>query len=210
MASPAVTPSADTPAEGGTGLFKLPPELRNYIYELAFFTPCSEYMVDVFEAKPPCNSLLATCKAIFDEAEGIFKAANHEYWTTEHFQVVYDNGLEKTAIKQKNLQLVRHITFMIGSEELADAAECRIYPDPWYLVNSDLPLVFRRHADGNWWLADQDGKVWKDDRSKWPRLVVDIAKDRYWLETGDIKGTRKGALNVRMEELAVLLHEELP
>ncbi|CAK1356838.1 hypothetical protein CB0940_11968 [Cercospora beticola] len=85
-------------------LNKLPAELRNEIYELAFTVDDDEVEIDLSDfgpprspplltkgevelskARPPNNALLSTCHQIQSEATQLYKRASHKYWTDTHF-----------------------------------------------------------------------------------------------------------------------------
>lgn len=55
---------------------KLPPEVRNQIYEYAFTTNKSRHKALVTAAiKRPDNNFLLTCQRVFAEANGIYQVA---------------------------------------------------------------------------------------------------------------------------------------
>ena len=66
----------------GSHLLKLPAELRNHIYELAFTTDHydeegeeEEEVMDVFAAPAPGKALLLVCHQIHNEANLMYKAS---------------------------------------------------------------------------------------------------------------------------------------
>lgn len=60
--------------------FKLPPELRNRIYSLAFSSPTNkDGSIDLKHAYPPPKDILMTCQRIYNECRGIQKTAYREY-----------------------------------------------------------------------------------------------------------------------------------
>ncbi|KAK5678614.1 hypothetical protein LTS10_009058 [Elasticomyces elasticus] len=71
-------------------LFTLPAELRNGIYELAF-TVDMEEPIELLSAVPPANSLILTCRRVYDEAAGIYRGAYRAFWTVGHFRLTDDN-----------------------------------------------------------------------------------------------------------------------
>ncbi len=71
-------------SQTGCGLFRLPPELRTFIFVLALTIPVDEgkpvKLVQKHRAptqQPSVLSLLQTCRLVNDEAYGIFYAVNH-------------------------------------------------------------------------------------------------------------------------------------
>lgn len=65
-------------------LFRLPAELRNYIYELTFATPPT---IDFIEACPPSKALVVTCRAIRDETAKMYQAMYRKYWKESTFVI---------------------------------------------------------------------------------------------------------------------------
>ncbi|KAK5121165.1 hypothetical protein LTR85_005649 [Meristemomyces frigidus] len=78
---------ASTPSSTRSCRFlKLPPELRNRIYELAFTTEAEEGTnINLLDAAGPTKALLLTCRQIHSEAVGFHKQAYRRYWTTSKF-----------------------------------------------------------------------------------------------------------------------------
>ena len=65
---------------------KIPPEVRNIIYELAFTTDAdTQAEIDLFCAAGPSRSLLLTCRRVHDEAAALHKHLHRRYWTTTSF-----------------------------------------------------------------------------------------------------------------------------
>lgn len=65
-------------------LFKLPPELRNYIYELIFATPDT---IDFVDACSPPKDLVLTCRRLHTEMTGLYKEAYRAYWSETTFEI---------------------------------------------------------------------------------------------------------------------------
>lgn len=66
-------------------LLKLPAELRNRIYDLAFTD--RGQTIELFSAAPPSRALLRTCRQIYEEAASIYTAAllDPGFWSGKHF-----------------------------------------------------------------------------------------------------------------------------
>lgn len=67
-------------------LLKLPPELRDRIYDLVFTTDTTS-KIDLLTASPPSKSFILTCHQVNVEASAIYKAAYQTFWTTTRFIV---------------------------------------------------------------------------------------------------------------------------
>lgn len=67
---------------------RLPPEVRNQIYEYAFTTDKSRHKALVTATfKRPESNLLLTCQRVFVEASGMFEVARTAYWKKSTFYV---------------------------------------------------------------------------------------------------------------------------
>ena len=67
---------------------KLPPELRNQIYEYVFTTEKSRHKALVTATfKRPESNVLLTCQRVFVEASGMFEVARTAYWKKSTFYV---------------------------------------------------------------------------------------------------------------------------
>lgn len=65
-------------------LQRLPAELRNEVYDLAFgFDP--DIPVDLLHAEPPSASLIQTCRQIYSESRAMYRNAFRNYWRTTEF-----------------------------------------------------------------------------------------------------------------------------
>jgi len=101
-------------------LFRLPPELRNNIYELVF-SPAEVEEVELTSAKShaPSAALTLACKRINSEACGLYKAASQTYWSSITFTLsgrnVFDDGLmgKLQGLSVRALALMRQIGIRI-------------------------------------------------------------------------------------------------
>jgi len=66
---------------------KLPPELRNLIYGLAFTTKVDKQgaTTSLLSPTPPDAAMLQTCRQIYNEANQLHVEANTEYWSLTSF-----------------------------------------------------------------------------------------------------------------------------
>lgn len=82
---------------------KLPPEIRNKIYECVFTSQASTRR-NLFTAvrKRPWSNLLLTCQRIFAEANGIYELARTSYWreNTFYFDILRNNTFSRTSAQR--------------------------------------------------------------------------------------------------------------
>jgi len=94
-------------------LLRLPPELRNYISELAFTMHNTDHDIDLMSAFGPSDALALTCREIRVEAGEMYKHAYQEYWRTGNFniRIPYEDGKglrsQLIALRADNME---HIT----------------------------------------------------------------------------------------------------
>ncbi|KAK5121280.1 hypothetical protein LTR85_005446 [Meristemomyces frigidus] len=116
MASASV-PTRQAAGSAPTGeclLLKLPPELRNLIYELAFTTAADAgEPINIINGRHPSPSLVLTCSQMYSEALGIYKQLWTRYWATSKF--VLDADLVKGGDKE---QLVAKARIAVSGTEL--------------------------------------------------------------------------------------------
>lgn len=74
---------------------KIPPEVRNEIYSLAFTTAADVEDVIYFTASPPSKSIIITCKQAYQEANGLYQDAYRRFWRDSSFKV--PDGLHKQS-----------------------------------------------------------------------------------------------------------------
>ena len=109
--SPESLDSADTDSNS-CHLLKLPPELRNRIYELAFIADTCD-KIDLLNANTPSNALLITCREIYSEARSMYKYAYRSLWTlSAFFADVREGTLARVSIATAKLNEIdmEHIT----------------------------------------------------------------------------------------------------
>lgn len=117
-----------------------PPEIRNYIYQLAFSTPDSKIELDT--ASPPSKALLLTCRQVYAEAKNVYRAAYRDFWSKTHFYVSLPTGRDETGAHDQYLSIVRdflrarniaHITKITVRDSRAEWT----YPDGEWNVSRD-------------------------------------------------------------------------
>lgn len=70
-------------------LLTLPPELRNYIYELAL-SPEPSATVDLLQPTPPSDALVRTCRQIRAESQLMYRRLYREFWRETTFELVFE------------------------------------------------------------------------------------------------------------------------
>lgn len=85
---PSRTQMSSTIASQQCRLFALPPEIRNYIFQLSFTTDLS--VVDLFKTSPPSNGLMMTSRQAYREARGFYRTKYREYWSTTRFTITIE------------------------------------------------------------------------------------------------------------------------
>ncbi|KAI6882141.1 hypothetical protein KC360_g5931 [Hortaea werneckii] len=106
-----------------SGLMKLPPELRNEIYELVFFQEEDDddyEPVDLMHPSTPSKHLLLSCREIYREAKGIYKEAYRAFWEMSDFMIEDVSDMPETMVgfqrrlREKDVELVHHMTMYDG------------------------------------------------------------------------------------------------
>ncbi|KAI6906043.1 hypothetical protein D0869_10409 [Hortaea werneckii] len=109
--------------EASSGLMKLPPELRNEIYELVLFQEDDDEdyePIDLMYPYPPSKNLLLSCREIYHEAKGIYKQAYRAFWKTSTFMVEDVSDMPETMVglqrklREKEVELIHHLTMYDG------------------------------------------------------------------------------------------------
>lgn len=121
-------------------LFRLPPELRNRIYELVFevssasiirvtdtFSPSGHDATDAITsarkaaAAPPSAALVRSCQRIHGESKVFFDEASKRYWKNEFlFELPIDLPHHLTFerfIKPAPTQRIENLSVMVSSED---------------------------------------------------------------------------------------------
>ncbi|KAK5744204.1 hypothetical protein LTR17_002234 [Elasticomyces elasticus] len=168
--APVLTPSpvrrkkfkavAGTYAQIQCPLFKIPAEVRNYIYALAFHNgdiPNQKAKVhDLLAAEPPSKSLLLCSRKIYREARGIFLDAYAAYWSDTTFVLDERDSMDydfHAPFTDEDLSHIQTLYFLTSSQNLCDG---RIKDNGHGLMDilkkADCEeLEFMRCRDGSWW-----------------------------------------------------------
>lgn len=125
-------------------LDRLPAELRNGIYELAFETRRKDgNPTNLRRPKPPSKALLLSCRQVHQEARGLYLEAYKRYWEEGPFEFAFTYSLRKKMLRK------RHLDRLGGNLEHIKDMRVRIHLSPVCTVR--------------WTLADARG-IWKFER----------------------------------------------
>lgn len=105
------TPSTDDAIQQPRGIFSLPRELRDSIYDLALSRDySSDAPVDITKASMPCTAILRVCRQFHNEAIEFVPAARRDYWSSTRFLVCTANLNIESEINRLNEEDVGVIT----------------------------------------------------------------------------------------------------
>lgn len=146
------THTATTHEQKDCPLFRLPPELRNKIYEYALSEsqPVKKTTTRLPIADPievldwddaqdlrPSNALLATCRIIHAEARGIFVTAQRAFWASNNFLIVlksdWEGATEAPTEPNVTITNLRPEYFSLMPRVVVAVRECE-YLDEFHLV----------------------------------------------------------------------------
>lgn len=127
-ASPIPVPTS-AEADSCPFLEKMPAELRNEIYELAFSRdedPSQE--VQLFDASPPRKGLLLSCHQIYNESKDYYIQAYQKYWRTSKFTVLAKHAnaeqIEQAHFKKEDVNNINTLHLNIESENNPRSRSC--------------------------------------------------------------------------------------
>ncbi|KAK4496207.1 hypothetical protein PRZ48_012187 [Zasmidium cellare] len=140
---------------------KIPAELRNNIYELAFTQTSPDAEIDVAQAQPPTKALLLTSRRFNTEAKGFYKDAYRKYWRSNNFFVKFrEAGLISAAmgpedplagVRDVDLENITSLSIKMVSKDgvflLYTLADPR---GGWSVMGDDVYDVAVRERNGRW------------------------------------------------------------
>lgn len=142
--------------------FKLPPELRNRIYEMAFesrdgpvdlvafFPPNATFIIDqnarlpdLDAVAPPSSAVLQSCQQICLESKGIFETALESYRTKEFIADIRGRKLDAAdinSIPDGLLGQVGGFTFLVKRRSTSAKVSCSWSEQGWHVkVTEECP-----------------------------------------------------------------------
>lgn len=134
------------PSTAQTGqLFRLPPELRNRVYELCFIQVARE--VNIIEAQPPPKDLLCACRQVYNEARLMHRQAYRDYWSKTCFVLHL-----RTGELDESIRVARGVIASLGAADIRHISLIRI--ENTIGLNGYQVWIFR---DGLWHYWDTGG-----------------------------------------------------
>ncbi|KAK0252861.1 hypothetical protein LTS09_012018 [Friedmanniomyces endolithicus] len=123
VACPTAPPGIAAPQPSSTLLSRLPPEIRNEIWDLSFSGTNRE--VDLLhDACPPSSNLLLTCRQMHAEAKGFWPGRREKYWRSTRFFIEFDPSAmlnaEISFPADEDLDEIRHIILRILARQLLE------------------------------------------------------------------------------------------
>ncbi|TKA39058.1 hypothetical protein B0A54_09655 [Friedmanniomyces endolithicus] len=120
VACPTAPPGIAAPQPSSTLLSRLPPEIRNEIWDLSFSGTNRE--VDLLhDACPPSSNLLLTCRQMHAEAKGFWPGRREKYWRSTRFFIEFDPSAmlnaEISFPADEDLDEIRHIILQPDGDE---------------------------------------------------------------------------------------------
>ena len=102
---------AADPTQGTGLLFRLPAELRNQIYGVAFSINSGDGgSLDLLATSIPNKGLLLTCKAIYHEARSMYTLKHRLFWSQTTFAITDDKRrIRKDALDKFSMEDLNHI-----------------------------------------------------------------------------------------------------
>ncbi|GIZ42826.1 hypothetical protein CKM354_000608000 [Cercospora kikuchii] len=198
--SPGVTSVASPSQDECLFLNKLPAEMRNEIYELAFTSNEDRDEVELCEAQPPSPALLFTCQQIRTEAAQLYEEGSYKYWTATHFSIETEDMHDEDSLdrlevnlevenslrlQHKNVDLIMHIK-VIGY--------CDIY------------------GEANVYTYEQEAGIWRKDNRRLDQDMFLWFEPNRFRESGIFRGSpqmEEAATAAKRVKKSVRFHEEL-
>ncbi|KAH9842121.1 hypothetical protein Tdes44962_MAKER07673 [Teratosphaeria destructans] len=140
-------------------LVTIAPELRNLIYDYTFTSDDDPNATSLLDAKPPTDELTRTCCQIHDEANGIFRRAQKQYWTLSAFMIDNEGvnrivgawfrrdeltSLNKIALDDRCLGLITRLSIKVDRAILGKHATMTLDGGVWTHRVSEPNVKARR------------------------------------------------------------------
>ncbi|KAK5155273.1 hypothetical protein LTS14_006228 [Recurvomyces mirabilis] len=155
-----------------SALLKLPPELRNIIYQYVFEVTAADGLVDVFATSPPEATILQCCRQIHTESHGLHQQMVRNYWSETKFVVRPSmEDQTDTPLRDEDLAHVVQIEVLCSAHSVDTSDRTTDSIGLFELLLAfrgpmDTLLAFKRDEYGRWLALD---KAWSTDQS--PRYL---------------------------------------
>ncbi|KAK0274289.1 hypothetical protein LTR35_011798 [Friedmanniomyces endolithicus] len=224
-------PGIPAPQPSSTLLSRLPPEIRNEIWDLSFSGTNRE--IDLLhDACPPSSILLLTCRQIHAEAKGFWPGRREKYWRSTSFFINFDpSATPNTAVSfptDEDLDETRYLKLRILATDLLDSRRPsgeRVFRTirpmtlaPPETCDTEMPLIFERLENRKWYCASVHGLEADGDattREQFPiSFIYDVCEEqtiheiRY--ETGLTPAQYRPFVPIEESELRALRGMEVP
>ncbi|KAK1062495.1 hypothetical protein LTR74_010200 [Friedmanniomyces endolithicus] len=208
-------PGIPAPQPSSTLLSRLPPEIRNEIWDLSFSGTNRE--IDLLhDACPPSSALLLTCRQVYAEAKGYWPGRREKYWRSTRFFIEFDPSAmlnaEISFPADEDLDEIRHMKLRILARQLLETRHqsgSRIY-------DTEASLIFERLENRKWYRASVHGLEPDGDEMTQTQLPVSIVYDVFddqvvvKYETGGPPARYRSFAIIEQLELRALLGMEVP
>ncbi|KAK0252323.1 hypothetical protein B0A54_14123 [Friedmanniomyces endolithicus] len=227
-------PGIPAPQPSSTLLSRLPPEIRNEIWDLSFSGTNRE--IDLLhDACPPSSNLLVTCRQIHAEAKGFWPGRWEKYWRSTSFFINFDpSATPNTAISfptDEDLDEIRHLKLRVLLRHLLRTRRSngmRVFATihPMTLASPEMgetetPLIFERLEDRKWYCAGPAGVHGLEsdgDATTWAQYPISFVYYDYEVqnihvirhETGPPPARYRSFVPIEQSELRALLGMEVP
>lgn len=164
-------PSSDS-SSTSCRLLALPPDLRNYIYELAF-SPAST-PADLLTCAGPSESLLLTCRQIAHEAKALHKTAYHRFWTETKFEATFETSYQDAspaldALKAGDINSITNVTlFFTPLNSTGGTQIFTLHHSAWLWEYAGRPVL-------NWLHRMDDGTILGTHLSNYDKDGTELA-----------------------------------
>ncbi|KAK0273468.1 hypothetical protein LTR35_012218 [Friedmanniomyces endolithicus] len=222
-------PGIPAPQPSSTLLSRLPPEIRNEIWDLSFSGTNRE--IDwLHDACPPSSALLLTCRQVYAEAKGYWPGRREKYWRSTRAFIEFDpSAMLDTTISfpaDEDLDEIRHMKLRILARQLLETRHqsgSRVFRTihPMTLASPEIydteaSLIFERLENRKWYRASVHGLEPDGDEMTQTQLPVSIVYDVFddqvvvKYETGGPPARYRSFAIIEQLELRALLDMEVP
>lgn len=105
---------------------KLPAELRNRIYGLAFTTAADTEEHVYFTSEPPSKAIISTCKQVYSEANKLYQHTYRRFWRESSFEIPsalakHSSQIIQHGLRDEDLAAITKVTIDVAGPENPDS-----------------------------------------------------------------------------------------